>query len=152
MQVRPIKPVLKPPRPVLFKLRCDGSLSDAAFKFNLRRHTKVEHVVTSRGAPAAPYSAHPPCEIKAGQCSLTVINQVFEAPTSMVSALEATISSFAFKLYYFNFNLRRYIMEVLTDVSMDPKVTAGGRRVLEQKTGKAGRKAGAYTRPLLRST
>jgi hypothetical protein len=70
----------------------------------------------------------------------------------MVSALEATISSFAFKLYYFNFNLRRYIMEVLTDVSMDPKVTAGGRRVLEQKTGKAGRKAGAYTRPLLRST
>ena len=40
MQVNPIKLVLKAPGPILLKLRCDGPLSNVAFKFNLRRHTK----------------------------------------------------------------------------------------------------------------
>jgi len=41
VQVDPIRPVLKAPETVLFKLRCDGPLSNVAFKFNLRRYRLV---------------------------------------------------------------------------------------------------------------
>jgi len=39
-----MKPMLKPPRPTLLKLRYDGPLSDFAFSFNLRRFTLGEYV------------------------------------------------------------------------------------------------------------
>jgi hypothetical protein len=45
--VDPIKPILKAPGSILLKLRCNGSLSNLAFKFNLRRHNlgwqRVKH-------------------------------------------------------------------------------------------------------------
>jgi len=39
MQIVPIKPVLKPPVPMLLKLRYNGTLSTFAFNFHLRRYT-----------------------------------------------------------------------------------------------------------------
>jgi len=41
LQVDPIKPTLKLPGTKRLKLNCDILLSTYAFKFNLRRHTKV---------------------------------------------------------------------------------------------------------------
>jgi len=38
VQVDPIKPVAKAPGTILLKQRCDGPLSNLAFKFNLRHH------------------------------------------------------------------------------------------------------------------
>ena len=40
VQVDPIKHVSKAPGTILLKLRCDGPLSNVAFKINLRRHSK----------------------------------------------------------------------------------------------------------------
>jgi hypothetical protein len=39
VQVDPIKPTLKPPGSKSLKVKCDVLLSNAAFKFNLRRYT-----------------------------------------------------------------------------------------------------------------
>ena len=47
VQVDPMKPKLKPPGTQRLTLKCDILLSNCAFKFNLRRYTKVgveEHV------------------------------------------------------------------------------------------------------------
>ena len=41
MQVDPIKPTLKAPGTKRLKLECDKPLSNFAFKFNLRRYTKI---------------------------------------------------------------------------------------------------------------
>ena len=41
MQVDPVKPKLKPPGSKRLKLKCDVLLSNAAFKFNLRRYAKA---------------------------------------------------------------------------------------------------------------
>jgi len=41
VQVDPMKPKLKPPGPKRLKLMCDILLSTFAFKFNLRRCSKV---------------------------------------------------------------------------------------------------------------
>jgi len=41
VQVDPMKPMLKPPGIKQLKLKCDILLSTFAFKFNLRRHSKV---------------------------------------------------------------------------------------------------------------
>ena len=38
MQVDRIKPLLEAPGTILLKLRCDGPLSNVAFKLNLRRY------------------------------------------------------------------------------------------------------------------
>ena len=40
VQVEPMKPVLKAPGSTLLRLRCDGPLSNFAFKFNSRRYTQ----------------------------------------------------------------------------------------------------------------
>ena len=42
VQVDPIKPTLKAPGHMLLKLRRDGSLSNFAFKFNVRRYIMGE--------------------------------------------------------------------------------------------------------------
>jgi hypothetical protein len=42
VQVEPIKPTLKAPGIKLLKLKHDEPLSNVAFKFNLRRYTKVQ--------------------------------------------------------------------------------------------------------------
>ena len=41
MQADPVKPKLKPPGTKRLKLKYDGPLSNAAFKFSLRRYTEV---------------------------------------------------------------------------------------------------------------
>ena len=41
VQVDPMKPKLKPPGTKRLKLKCDILLSTSAFKFSLRRYTKV---------------------------------------------------------------------------------------------------------------
>ena len=55
MQVEPIKHKLKAPGSMLLKLRCDGSLSNVAFKFNLRRYVErggaERHRLRRRGRP-----------------------------------------------------------------------------------------------------
>jgi len=42
VQVAPIKPQLKAPGTKRLKLKHDGPLSNFAFKFNLRRYSKVD--------------------------------------------------------------------------------------------------------------
>jgi len=43
VQVDPMKPTLKAPGPLRLKLKYDGSLSNFAFKSDLRRYTKEPH-------------------------------------------------------------------------------------------------------------
>ena len=59
VQVDPIKPVLKAPGTILLKLRCDGPLSNVAFKFNLRRQLKdLKEVKCRMGCTAGAYTRH----------------------------------------------------------------------------------------------
>jgi len=46
VQVDPMKPTLKAPRPKRPKLQCNILLSTFAFKFNLRRYNKVVAVLS----------------------------------------------------------------------------------------------------------
>jgi hypothetical protein len=45
VQLDPVNSELKAPGIILMKLRCDGPLSDVAFKFKLRRYIEVRAVV-----------------------------------------------------------------------------------------------------------
>jgi len=60
VQVDPIKLTLKVPGTKRLKLKCDGPLSNFAFKFNLRRCSTVEenvHALSERRRAAAPGEA-----------------------------------------------------------------------------------------------
>jgi len=46
VQVDPVKPTLKAPGTNLLTLKCDEPLSSFAFKFNLRRYTMADHVIS----------------------------------------------------------------------------------------------------------
>ena len=52
MQVDPMTPVLTTPGSVLLKLRCDGPLSNFAFKVNSRRYIKVSPTMQGEVANA----------------------------------------------------------------------------------------------------
>jgi hypothetical protein len=56
--VDPINPVLKATGTILLKLRCDGPVSNVAFKFNLRCHNWVRRA-RRLGAGAAPLTLTP---------------------------------------------------------------------------------------------
>ena len=72
MQVDPITPKLKPPGTKHLKLKCDILLSDFAFKFNLRRYSKVTFRLLNKKWGAIYGGA------KAGRCMLTVSKPVLK--------------------------------------------------------------------------
>jgi len=58
VQVAPIKPTLKAPGTQRLKLEFDDLLSTSAFKFNLRRYTKVTMTMTTRSSAGAYTRSH----------------------------------------------------------------------------------------------
>ena len=52
MQVDPIKPKLKAPASMHLKLRCDGQVSNFAFKFKMRRYVEERIAMLVRGTSA----------------------------------------------------------------------------------------------------
>ena len=57
MQVDPIEPKVKPPGSERLKLKCDVLLSNAAFKFNLRRYSMDDPSHPPKARPGRERSA-----------------------------------------------------------------------------------------------
>ena len=73
MQIDPIKPTLKVPGNELLKVKYDNSLSNLAFKFNLRRYSKaLEDVLDAHENLLAPGARVVPSHVSVRALGVTI--------------------------------------------------------------------------------